>query len=124
MKIEREPTRIIPRLRHSYYICSHCAELWVSRDSIGYAAMQIHLSATTVSFHMEYRAILLSTSYTRYFPFTPCRIACDTRIYSTAMRRLPGLSRNAPFPTRHATRGRFSDACKRWIKVKVVLSER
>jgi len=50
--------------------------------------MQIHLSAMTVSSRMEYRAILLSLSYaSSIFPAHSCRIACNTRIYSAAMRR-------------------------------------
>lgn len=77
-------TWIIPRLRHSYYIRG--AGLEVSRDSIGYADSSLRHDRSS---HMEYRTNLLSVSYNEpILPAQSCRIACDTRIYSTAMRRL------------------------------------
>jgi len=90
-------TRIISRLRHSYYICDRSGTLGVRGIQ---SAMQTHLTVTVFS-HMEYRTILLPVCTSSVLPAYSCRIACDTRIYSTAMRRLR-FSRNAPSLTRYA----------------------
>lgn len=94
-------TRIISRLRHSYYIrdCSRDCSGTLGVRGIQ-SAMQTHLTVTVFS-HMEYRTILLPVCTSSVLPVHSCRIACDTRIYSTAMRRLR-FSQNAPSLTRYA----------------------
>lgn len=84
-------TWIIPRLRHSYYIRDRDSNVGGFNRLCRFISQPRQCSLTWNIRQSPYRRHVRA----RYFLLShSCRIACDTRIYSSAMRRLR-FSRNA-----------------------------